>query len=134
MENIELSPRKKAKRTGQWAKIMTKWLITYTNADKKWNFVSFEGAKGGESKGIVDFLAIRRDRKTGDYFEVIIIQVKGGSSPMPTKKEILRLSKVGEYYHAKRIILSNWQKGKPPILYCLVNTSWEKIEPKEAFS
>jgi hypothetical protein len=79
MENIELSPRKKAKRTGQWAKIMTKWLITYTNADKKWNFVSFEGAKGGESKGIVDFLAIRRDRKTGDYFEVIIIQVKGGS-------------------------------------------------------
>ena len=147
MENFELSPGKKALKTGRWAKIMTKWLITYSakKSGKKWHFVSFEGANGGESKGIVDFLAIRRDHKTGrdsiksgDYFELIIIQAKGGSSPMPNDNDILRLSKVGEYYHAKRIILSSWQKGKLPVFYSLIGkppvTSWAKIEPIEAFS
>jgi len=29
MENNNLSPGKKAKRTGQWAKTTAKWLITY---------------------------------------------------------------------------------------------------------
>lgn len=141
MENNDLSPGKKAKRTGQWAKIMTKWLISYSSkGGKKWQLVSFEGPKGGESRGIVDFIAIRRDHKTsekplkkGDLFEIILIQAKGGSAPKPSTEEILRLSKVGEYYHAKRIILSVWQKGKAPTLYSLVDSSWKEIEPKEAF-
>jgi hypothetical protein len=148
MENIELSPGKKAKRTGQWAKIMTKWLITYTNAGKKWQLVSFDGKQGSESTGIVDFIAIRKNHnpdnylksnnhplKSGDYFELILIQAKGGSASMPTTYDNLRLSKIGKYYHAKRIILSNWQKGKTLTLYRLVkNNTWEKITPKEAFS
>jgi hypothetical protein len=141
MGNNILSPGKKAKKTGQWAKTMTKWLITYSSkGGKKWRLVSFEGSKGGESRGIVDFIAIRRDHKSsekplkiGDLFEIILIQAKGGSAPMPSIDEILRLSKVGEYYHAKRIILADWQKGKAPTLYSLVNSSWEKIEPKDAF-
>lgn len=141
MENSKLSPGKRAKKTGQWAKTMTKWLITYsTKGGKKWQLVSFEGAKRGESRGIVDLIAIRRDHKSGeeplkigDLFEIILIQAKGGSAPMPAPEEILRLSKVGEYYHAKRIILADWQKGKAPTLYSLVNASWEKIEPEEAF-
>jgi len=141
MENNNLSPGKKAKRTGQWAKIMTKKSITYSSkGGKKWQLVSFEGPKGGESRGIVDFIAIRRDHRTnekplkrGDLFEIILIQAKGGSAPKPSTEEILRLSKVGEYYHAKRIILAVWQKGKDPIFYSLVVSSWKKIEPKEAF-
>lgn len=141
MENNNLSPGKKAKKTGQWAKTMTKWLITYSSkGSKKWQLVSFEGAKGGESRGIVDFIAIRRDHKSsekplkiGDLFEIILIQAKGGSALMPSTEEVLRLSKVGEYYHVKRIILADWQKGKAPTLYSLVNSSWKKIEPKDAF-
>ncbi|MBP7795306.1 MAG: hypothetical protein KA059_00835 [Elusimicrobiales bacterium] len=141
MQDNKLSPGKKAKKTGQWAKIMTKWLITYsTKGVKKWQLVSFEGAKGGESRGIVDFIAIRRDHKSGkkslkvgDLFEIILIQAKGGSAPMPSPDDILRLSRVGEYYHAKHIILADWQKGKAPTLYSLVNFSWEKIKPKDAF-
>jgi len=141
MENNKLSPGKKAKKTGQWAKTMTKWLITYSSkGSKKWQLVSFEGPKGGESRGIVDFIAIRRDHKSsekplkrGDLFEIILIQAKGGSAPMPSTDEILRLSKVGECYHAKRIILADWQKGKAPTLYSLVNSSWKRIEPKDAF-
>lgn len=52
---------------------------------------------------------------------------------MPSTDEVLRLSKVGEYYHAKRIILAVWQKGKAPTLYSLVNFSWERIKSKDAF-
>lgn len=141
MENNKLSPGKKAKKTGQWAKIMTKWLITYSSKKgKKWQFVSFEGTKGGESRGIVDFIAIRRDHKNnkkplkiGDLFEIILIQTKGGSAQMPTTDDILRLAKVGKYYHAKRIILAEWKKGKAPTLYSLVNSSWKKIESHDAF-
>ena len=140
MENFE-SPGGKAKKTGQWAKTMTKWLITFSmKGGKKWQFVSFEGAGGGESRGIVDFIAIRRDHKffenqikIGDYFEIILIQVKGGSACMPSHDDNCRLSKVGEYYNAKRIILSSWQKGKSLVLYSLANTSWEPIKPKDAF-
>ena len=52
----------KAKRTGIWAKIMTKWFIRYTSKGKKiWQIVSFEGKKGGESRGIVDIIAIKNE-------------------------------------------------------------------------
>ncbi len=141
MKNNKLSLGKKAKKTGQWAKIMTKWLITYSSkGGRKWQFVSFEGANGWESRGIVDFIAIRRDHKynekplkIGDLFEIILIQAKGGSASKPSKDEILRLAKVGKHYQAKHIILAEWQKGKAPILYSLVNSSWQKIEPRDAF-
>ena len=141
MGKNKLSPGKKAKRTGQWAKIMTKWLISFsTKGRKKWHFVSFEGSKGGESTGIVDFIAIRRNHKPkslpfkkGDLFEIILIQVKGGSASVPTPKEINRLNKVGKYYHAKYIILSEWQKGKSPKLYKLKSKLWEETTLKEAF-
>jgi len=150
MENIILSPGQRAKRTGQWAKIMTKWLISYTNEGKKWQLVSFEGVDGGESTGIVDFIAIRKNHdandskyakhtlKCGDCFELILFQVKGGTACMPTSDDNLRLSIVGKYYHAKRIILSDWQKGKMLTLYCLISNSgqlsWKEITPQEAFS
>ena len=141
MENYKLSPGKKAKKTGQDAKKWTKWLITHSSKGrKKWQFVSFEGPKGGESRGIVDFIAIRRDHKyrknplkIGDLFEIILIQVKGGSAPIPSNDDILRLSKVGKYYHAKHIIFGDWKEGKVPTLYFLVNSSWEEIKPKDAF-
>ena len=129
---------------------MTKWLITYTNAGKKWQLVSFDGKKGSEATGIVDFMAIRKNHDTncikhgkyifqpGDCFELILFQVKGGDACMPTFEDNLRLSKVGKYYHAKRIILSDWQKGKMLTLYRLVSNSgqllWKEITPQEAFS
>ena len=142
MVNKILSPGQKAKRTGQWAKIMTKWLISYaTKGSKKWQFVSFEGSKGGESTGIVDFVAIRRNHnptehplKKGDLFEIILIQVKGGSALMPNNNDNERLVKVGEQYKAKRILLSEWKKGNSPVLYSLENNAWNKIAVKEAFS
>ena len=141
MKKNKLSSGKKAKRTGQWAKIMTKWLIKYSSKGKKlWQVVSFEGSKGGESRGIVDVLAIRRDHKhskkplkAGDLFEIILIQVKGGRAQMPSDDDIVRLLKVGKHYHAKYIILADWQKGKVPSLYSLANSSWKKMKAEDVF-
>jgi len=140
MQNNELSPGKKAKKTGQWAKTMTKWLITFASkGSKPWQIVSFEGAEGGESRGIVDLLAIRKDHtepkeeplKAGDLFEIILIQVKGGGSPDPRDDEIRRLEKARERYHAKCVILARWRKGKVPSLCRLENSSWKDVEPEE---
>lgn len=60
--------------------------------------MEFPGPGGGESTGIVDFMAIRKDHsqpetdplKRGDLFEIILIQVKGGSARMPTRQDVLR--------------------------------------------
>ena len=141
MENNKLSPGRHAKITGKWAKTMTRWLIKYSSKNsKQWQVISFEGSKGGESRGIVDLLAIRRNHKfsveplkAGDLFEIILIQVKGGNAQMPIKEDILRLSKVGKYYHAKYIVLADWKKGKVPTLYSLINSSWNRIEAKDIF-
>jgi hypothetical protein len=42
-----------AKRTGIWAKTMTKWLITHAVGNKRWKFVSFEGGQEGANLGRV---------------------------------------------------------------------------------
>ena len=70
---------------------MTKWLVTHSSkGGVKWKLVDFNGAKGQESKGIVDMIAIRKNHKApeadflrGDLFEIVLIQVKGGSAKAP---------------------------------------------------
>lgn len=135
------SAGQKAKRTGIWAKIMTKWFITYSNKGrKKWHFVSFEGRRGGESTGVVDFIAIRRNHhaKTrlfaaGDRFQIILIQVKGGGSKSPSQKDVKRLQRVKKYHHANRVLLSTWEKGKPIKLHELRGNDWINTTPTKAF-
>lgn len=138
MKNTKLSPGKKAKKIGIWAKIMTKWRLTYLSVGKSWQVVSFEGSKGGESYGIVDLLVIRRNcnyrikpLNRGDLFEIILFQVRGSSSRKPTKDEIIRLSKVGKYYHTKNIILAEWRKGISHKFYQLENDDWKPLETKD---
>jgi hypothetical protein len=53
----------------------------------KWQLVGFAGPNGGESVGIVDLLAIRKDHRPkssrhnrGDCFDIVLIQFKGGST------------------------------------------------------
>ena len=70
--------------------------------------MEFFGKDGGESRGIVDLLAIRKDHrspptglKRGDLFEIVLVQIKGGSARWPTRSDILRLRQVARHYHAK---------------------------------
>lgn len=111
------------RRTGKWAVTMTKWKIAAATRRKslrgrRWNVVGFTGPGGQESRGIVDLVAIRKDQrlpsdgsKRGDLFEMILIQVKGGSSDAPSAEDIARLRRVARRYNAT-VVLSTWKRAK----------------------
>lgn len=71
--------------------------------------------------------------KNGDLFEIILIQTKGGRAPKPTKEDIKRLKYVGKYYHAKSIILAEWQRGNKLNINKLQNNNWCQINANEIF-
>ncbi len=131
-----LSPGKKAQRTGKYAKIMTKWRITYKTRGVKWQFVSFEGSQGGESTGVVDLIAIRKNHELpkkepfsrGDLFDIVMIQVKSGKSGLKIS-DIFRLKKVARRYKAKPVI-AEWDQGKSLMFYGL---SGNKLDPEKIF-
>jgi len=69
--------------------------------------------------GVVDLIAIRKDHgmplprtKRGDNFQIILIQVKGGSAPMPTADDGNRLRAVARRHRARGVLLAAWTKGK----------------------
>ena len=130
-----------AHRTSRWAKTMTKWLITKNCKNgAKWHVVNFVGSANSESRGVVDLLAIRKDHhcqntslKSGDLFEVVLIQVKGGNAPFPTSSDIARLKKVAKHHRAKAVVLSEWKPRKRLQLYLLQQNKWIEASPNEIF-
>ena len=113
----KLLPYEKARTTGRWAEIIFRALSA--RVANRWRFVSFRGPAQGESKGIVDVIAIRKDTsqpqlsslKPGDLFEIVLVQMKGGSARQPSTKERCRLRLVAKRYHARDIVLFRWRKG-----------------------
>jgi hypothetical protein len=111
--------QQKSARTARWAVTMTKVRIRQASARTRWQLITFCGAAGGESVGVVDLLAIRKDHgkpllgtKRGDNFQIILIQVKGGKAPMPTAEDGHRLRAVARRHRAHRVLLGAWSKGK----------------------
>jgi len=92
--------------------------LTRRVADR-WRLVSFRGANGGEWRGVVDVLAIRKsttlpasgDLKRGDLFDFVIVQLKGGSAPPPTAVDVGRLLAVRRALKARAIVLYSWKRG-----------------------
>lgn len=132
----------RAQRTATWAKIMTTQLISRSNGKQpRWHVVNFIGPKKSECRGIVDLLAMRKNHhnaeaplKKGDLFEIVLLQVKGGSAAWPTEKDRERLKLVKAQYHATAILLSEWKKGKKPNIYKLIGDDWGKpIDPADVF-
>lgn len=125
------SPAVKALRTARWARIMTKWLVTHSSkGGVKWQVVSFNGAAGQESKGIVDMIAIRKNHGTsttaqhrGDLFEIILIQVKGGKAKFPSPEDVERLVQVKKHHRADKVILTEWKRGETLCCYVLPDMS-----------
>lgn len=126
---------KKAQTTASWAKTMTKVVIAQNNGSPPfWHVVNFLGPGKAESRGIVDLIAIRKNQtdpglplKRGDFFEIVLIQVKGGSAKLPSTEDRERLRLVGEEYKAKEILLSEWKKGSMPVLFRLADDKWVKL-------
>lgn len=124
----KLSAQAKAHKTARWARTMTKWLITRKRSKRGWEIVNFTGPSGNESRGIVDLMAIRKDHRTtsiqrGDFFEIILIQVKGGSAGPPTEEDIARLRVVKEHYHVRNVVLAEWKQGNAPKFSTLAEDS-----------
>ena len=111
--------QQKAALTGRWAVTMAKVRIRRALSRTRWQLVTFGGPAGRESVGVVDLIAIRKDHgtplpgtKRGDNFQIILIQVKGGSAAMPTAEDGNRLRTIARRYRAREVLLAAWTKGK----------------------
>jgi hypothetical protein len=120
----------KVTTTAKWAEIMTRWHITFSGRPKagkgkqtgrsvKWQLVSFLGPNGRESRGVVDLVAIRKDHGTddgkvrrGDFFDIVLIQIKGGGAGSPTDDDAKRMRAVQKRYRARASVFVHWRKGE----------------------
>jgi hypothetical protein len=120
---------KLAAYTERWAVTMTKVRIRQAVTKTpfpRWHFLTFAGPDGGESRGVVDLIAIRKDHSTphdglkrGDAFQIILIQVKGGYAARPTVEDGKRLRIVGRQHGACGVLLASWKKGKAARFFSL---------------
>src|ERR1700741_4863557 len=108
--NNEVPAYVKAHTTGRWAETMFRALSR--RVAERWEFISFRGKGKGEWRGVVDVVAIRKDTsqprnptlKRGDLFEVILVQVKGGTARPPTQEDCVRLREVARRYAARDVV------------------------------
>jgi hypothetical protein len=120
---------KLAAYTEKWAVTMTKVRIRQAVAKAPfphWHLLTFSGPDGGESRGVVDMIAIRKDHgspprgtKRGDVFQIILIQVKGGYAAKPTAEDGKRLRIVARRHGACGVLLAAWKKGKAARFFAL---------------
>jgi hypothetical protein len=110
--------QEKAARTARWAVTMAKVRIRRVVSRTRWQLVTFYGKSGGESVGVVDLLAIRKDHREpvggirrGDALQIILIQVKGGGAAQPTLEDATRLRIVAKRHGACDVLLATWKKG-----------------------
>jgi hypothetical protein len=127
--------QQKAAKTARWAVTMTKVRIRRVAARTHWQLVTFCGKAGGESVGVVDLLAVRKDHAKlggithrGDALQLILIQVKGGGSAMPTDDDARRLRAVAKRHGARRVLLSSWRKGTAARFFRLLRGSARWVE------
>jgi hypothetical protein len=139
---------KVAAYTEKWAVTMTKVCIRQAVASApfpRWHLLTYSGPDGGESRGVVDMLAIRKDHSTppsgakrGDLFQVILIQVKGGFAAKPTAEDGTRLRIVAKRHGACAVLLATWKKGKAARFFSLARNAgtsirdWTEVEDLNA--
>jgi hypothetical protein len=98
---------------------MAKVRIRRVLSRTRWQLVTFLGPGRGESVGVVDLMAVRKDHrkrlpgmKRGDALQIVLIQVKGGSAAMPTDEDGIRLRAVARRHRAEKVLLATWTKGR----------------------
>lgn len=137
---------KRVAYTQKWAVTETKVRIRQAVAKTPfphWHLLTFTGAHGSESRGVVDMIAIRKDHseppkgaKRGDLLQVVLIQVKGGHAAKPTAEDAKRLRIVARRHGACGIILATWRKGKAAKFYALHGKEdWTEVsDPRTVFA
>src|SRR5213592_2085326 len=111
--------QQKAALTARWAVTMAKVRIRRVASRTRWQLVTFYGKSSGESVGVVDLLAIRKDHgaplsaiRRGDALQIILIQVKGGNAAKPTPEDAARLRIVAKKHGARHVLLATWKKER----------------------
>ena len=102
------------------AVMMTKVRIRQARAPwPHWHLLTFCGPDGGEARGVIDLIAIRKDHgsprtglRRGDALQLILIQVKGGHAARPSVTDTKRLQIVARHHHAREVLLATWEKRK----------------------
>lgn len=132
---------KKVRDTGKMANTLAKALAK--RYSYRWQFVDFLGPAGHESAGVVDIVAIRKSGKKPtiaglkslDLFDIILIQVKGGSAGMPKDDDVKRLKIVKEHHKAREVVLFEWNKKKDLTRFSVldVGDKWSEKSPAEIF-
>ncbi len=122
--------QRKAAVTARWAVTMAKVRIRRVAARTHWQLITFCGKSGGESVGVVDLLAVRKDHgkpagalKRGDALQLILIQVKGGSAARPTLEDATRLRAVAKMHGARHVLLATWKRGRQTSFFRLHGSS-----------
>ena len=96
--NKQLSPaelekwraaQRKAHEAGRKAKRVTMRFLTKAG----YKCMDLDTKRGYEYKGIVDLIAVKRDKKDPDLLTIVLFQVKGGQRPVVTQLELGRLAK-----------------------------------------
>lgn len=141
MARSQPTPRDRAANTDRWTEILFRALSN--RVAKRWRFVSFRGLGGGEWRGVVDVLGVRKNTglsdhpvlKAGDLFDVVLIQMKGGSARPPSPEDIRRLRAVKRHYRADQIILFSWKRKKECTFRVLERgTTWsEPLRAEDLF-
>lgn len=108
------TPAEKALRTATWAVTLTKVIISRNNKKPSfWHVINFLGAGKQESGGIIDLFDFSKDHSMtsslprGDGFEIILAQVRGGSTRNPSSVDMQRMEAVKQRYGAKVVLLSS---------------------------
>jgi hypothetical protein len=71
----------------------------------------------------------------GTFFEIILIQIKGGGARRPKAEDIKRLGAVVKQYSARDVVLAEWVKEPFLKFYKLGNNhrdlkeAWEEVDP-----
>lgn len=89
----------------------------------------------------MDLVAIRKDTrpssgnilKRGDLFDIILIQIKGGSARSPTESDCRRLREVKRVYRARSIVQFQWRKGESSRFFVLDRNQWKRATSQELF-
>ena len=71
MDVLKTPTHTKAHTTGRWAETIFRALSS--RIANRWKFVSFRGVGKGEWRGVVDLIAIRKDRRKGKSSEFSVL-------------------------------------------------------------
>jgi hypothetical protein len=85
--------QRKANEACLKAKRCTKKRLT----NEGYKCMDFDTKRGYEYKGIVDLIAVKRDKKELDLLTIILFQVKGGERPKVSEEDLARLRKAASH-------------------------------------